>query len=160
MMKRWDITVTLAEKHGFRVFAEIGVKAGKHVAEILSRVPESNVVAVDPWAVWSLPNPDRDEAIFDEVVAKYPGRVTKMKMIGLEAAPLYPDRFFDYVFIDDSHVYGDTKANILAWLPKVRSGGIIAGHDFNHLFPGVDRAVGEIFKHVTTASDHVWYVQC
>jgi hypothetical protein len=38
------------------------------------------------------------------------------------------------------------KADILAYLPKIKKGGIIAGHDYNNEdWDGVVRAVDEIF---------------
>ena len=159
VLKRWDVTVGLAKRFGLQRFAEIGVKEGKHVAEILFRVPQSTVVAVDPWATWSLPTPNITEAKFDRVVERFPGRVTKLKMIGVDAASLYPDHSFDLVFIDDDHKYETTKTNIQAWLPKVCKGGIIAGHDYQHGFPGVDLAVDELLLGVRTEMDSVWWRQ-
>jgi len=36
------------------------------------------------------------------------------------------------------------RDDIAAWLPKVRSGGLICGHDYGTGFPGVERAVQEM----------------
>jgi hypothetical protein len=50
------------------------------------------------------------------------------------------------VWVDAEHDYENCKADILAWLPKVKRGGIIAGHDWDDIdFPGVSKAVKEIF---------------
>ncbi len=49
------------------------------------------------------------------------------------------------VFIDGDHEYEPCLADIKAWLPKVRGGGILAGHDFSDAFPGVPKAVREVF---------------
>ena len=35
----------------------------------------------------------------------------------------------DLVYIDASHIYKDIKADILAWWPKIKKGGIMCGHD-------------------------------
>lgn len=59
------------------------------------------------------------------------------------AARLFDDGACDFVFVDADHEYESVKKDILAWLPKVRPGGLLAGHDMN--FPGVNRAVKEIF---------------
>ena len=50
-----------------------------------------------------------------------------------------------FVFVDADHSYGSVRADIAAWLPLVRPGGIISGHDLNVEFPGVRQAVEEAF---------------
>lgn len=62
----------------------------------------------------------------------------------------------DLLFIDGDHEYSGAAGDILAWLPTVVWGGIIAIHDYDkakndptdwgrgHPFPGVDKAVREL----------------
>lgn len=47
-----------------------------------------------------------------------------------EAADLYEDKSLDFVFIDATHAYEYVKKDIVKWKSKVKSGGILAGHDF------------------------------
>ena len=61
----------------------------------------------------------------------------------LNAAKNYEDGTLDFVFIDGSHEYEDVKADINAYLPKVKDGGILAGHDYNDYWIGVTNAVNE-----------------
>ena len=70
--------------------------------------------------------------------------INPIRMTSIEASKLYEDNSLDFVFIDASHEYEDVKEDILAWLPKVKVGGILAGHDYDN-FEGVNRAVDEIF---------------
>lgn len=49
----------------------------------------------------------------------------------------------DFVFIDGGHSEPQVRKDINAWLPKVNSGGIIAGHDYN--CPSVKKVVEEMF---------------
>jgi SAM-dependent methyltransferase len=70
--------------------------------------------------------------------------INPIRMTSIDASKLYEDNSLDFVFIDASHEYEDVKADILAWLPKVKIGGILAGHDYDN-FEGVNRAVDEIF---------------
>ena len=49
----------------------------------------------------------------------------------VEAACRFPDNHFDFVFIDASHKTEETKADILLWYEKVKTGGVLAGHDYN-----------------------------
>jgi hypothetical protein len=162
-LKRWDVLAELAQRNGFKHFAEIGVKDGKNTGMLLRLVAGSHVIAVDPWATWSLPYPIQSERKLDVIAAAFPGRVTKMKMTGVEAAPSIEDGTLDLVFIDDDHEYETTRANIEAWLPKVRAGGIIAGHDIRNGFPGVDSAVLDVLGatgEIHIEADSVWWVAC
>jgi predicted O-methyltransferase YrrM len=62
-------------------------------------------------------------------------------------AARYANGTLDAVFIDADHAYESVSKDIDAWRPKLKAGGILAGHDFNPDFPGVVRAVTERFKH-------------
>lgn len=63
-----------------------------------------------------------------------------------EIAARYADKSLDFVFLDADHHYESIRKDIDAWLPKVKRGGIIAGHDFSPEFEGVIRAVIETFQ--------------
>jgi hypothetical protein len=84
-----------------------------------------------------------------------------------EDASSFPDGSLDLVFIDGDHSYDACKADILAWGPKLKAGGILSGHDYqlpywpvgatrqNEGFPGVVRAVDELAPN-RTLQDTVW----
>ena len=65
----------------------------------------------------------------------------------ISASQQFADNSLDFVFIDGSHLYEAVLADINAWLPKVKTGGIIAGHDIDgpEQFNGVRKAVEEVF---------------
>jgi len=105
---------------------------------------------------------DRDHeqyyAQFSEVAEKYfPGRIHIRRMTTLNAARMVVDGSLDFVFIDADHTEAGCGADIDAWYPKIRRGGLISGHDYN--WPSVRRAVEarfgseiEVFE-----SDNVWW---
>jgi hypothetical protein len=66
-----------------------------------------------------------------------------------EGAQLYADQSLDWVYIDADHHYEPVCRDIDAWLPKVKPGGVIAGHDYSN-YPGfgVIQAVNERFDNV------------
>lgn len=87
----------------------------------------------------------------------------------------FEDMTFDAVYIDARHDYNYVKQDIELWLPKLKSGGIICGHDYitekflsftgfdwhgkKMGYGGVKKAVDEKFKNVKVFKDSSWLVQ-
>jgi predicted O-methyltransferase YrrM len=54
----------------------------------------------------------------------------------------------DYLYIDAAHDYASVRADLAAWVPHVRPGGLILGDDYgSRLFPGVKQAWDEFARH-------------
>jgi predicted O-methyltransferase YrrM len=85
--------------------------------------------------------------IFAENVRRYGGEdvIRPLRRTSLEAASLFPDASLDLVFLDGDHSYSQVRQDIQAWLPKVRPGGVLCGHDcdarFARLAPGLQAEV-------------------
>lgn len=58
------------------------------------------------------------------------------------AAHCFDDASLDFVFLDASHDRASVVADIKAWLPKVKTGGILAGHDYG--YAGVAAGVADV----------------
>jgi hypothetical protein len=70
--------------------------------------------------------------------------ITAKRGDSVKTSQTYEDDSLDFVFIDGDHRYEFVKADIEAWVPKVKSGGIIAGHDYGWC-SDVRKAVHEFF---------------
>ncbi len=92
------------------------------------------VTAVDPWP---------DENTFLAFCFKKPTNVVVCRKRSLDAALDFADGSLDLVYIDAEHDYDSVVSDISAWLPKIRKGGWIAGHDYHPDF-GVMKAVNDI----------------
>lgn len=65
----------------------------------------------------------------------------------VEWAENFADDSVDFVFIDADHSEAGMRADLAAWAPKIKPGGILAGHDYSAAdWPGVVRAVDEFVK--------------
>lgn len=78
-----------------------------------------------------------------EIAAK---RIEVHRTLSHQAAPLFPDEHFDWIYVDASHFYDDVKVDLGAFWPKLKRGGFIAGDDYDRRGiweHGVTRAVDE-----------------
>jgi len=83
-----------------------------------------------------------------------------VRLNSLEAAKIFPEGYFDLVFIDAEHGYEYMVEYIKTWLPLVKKGGLLTGHDYKQpRFPGVEKAVTEFFGKVEEANGFVWIKQ-
>jgi predicted O-methyltransferase YrrM len=112
------------------------------------------VIGVDPM----LPDYDPIDATskfnFNEVLDMFKDRTKEYNNISLvqktsdDAVNDFKDGSFDFVYIDGIHTYDGVKSDIINYLPKVKKGGVIGGHDYTnqleHLV-GVYEAVNEMF---------------
>lgn len=138
--------------------AEIGVLRGEMSAYLLSR-QDLRLYMVDSWrAVEMFAATDQAHhmnlAIKNTEFAK--DRRFFLPYESTYAAKLV-DRELDFVFIDADHSYEGVKKDIEAWLPKLKEGGLIGGHDFDQ--EGVERAVGERFAVVEAGLNKTWFAR-
>lgn len=143
--------------------AEVGVWKGAFSDAILEAMPNLKLIMVDRWCVTPVGDSYFDGSIkisrmgknaFEEAcqitvnkVAKYPGRYEIIRNDSALAARRFADEYFDFVFIDADHSYPGVTRDIEAWFPKVKIGGWLCGHDYDHPEQGeVKRAVHEFFE--------------
>ena len=56
--------------------------------------------------------------------------ITAMVSDSTEAAGFFHNKSLHFVFVDDDHGWKKVESNIIAWYPKVKDGGVLAGHDY------------------------------
>jgi len=117
--------------------AEIGVATGKFSAQILEIVHPSLLLLADRWHFIEKERAKpgkRDELVqtverFAEQVAR--GVVRIICAFSGDAAEWIQKESLDWIYIDADHKSASVRLDLDAWFPKVVSGGIIAGHDYN-----------------------------
>lgn len=114
---------------------------------------EEHVYANDPFIL--------EDKLYDEFLKNIePVKhiINPIRLSSIEASKLYADDSLDFVFIDASHIYEDVKDDIIHWLPKVKKGGIIAGHDIDA--KSVKSAVVEMIPNYQSLPFYdVWYFE-
>jgi hypothetical protein len=115
---------------------EVGVQNGYFSVELLKNW-KGDLKCVDLWL-----EPEQEKT--SEINL---GRDRMIKGDSVKSAELFEDESLDFVFIDAGHRYEEVKADIEAWFPKVRKGGIVSGHDYvKYSDFGVIEAVDEFAK--------------
>lgn len=71
--------------------------------------------------------------------------INPIRKTSVAAAVTYENESLDFVFIDAAHDYESVKEDIFHWLPKVKKGGVLSGHDYSWS-PEVRKAVHEYFS--------------
>ena len=148
-------------------FVEVGSWKGKSAAYMAVEIANSNkdieFYCVDTWE-GSVEHEGMQELpklydIFLSNMKPLEKHYFPLKISSLDAVKKFKDESLDFVFIDASHEYDDVKKDIEAWLPKIKSGGILAGHDYysegTDWFPGVKQAVNEILDEFD-CSENCW----
>jgi SAM-dependent methyltransferase len=145
------------------VFVEIGCWKGRSAAfmgvEILNSGKRIKFFTVDHFegSVNHGGDPDVVAGTLEQTaranLAPFAGIVNVIAKRSTEAAADFTDGSIDFLFIDGQHDYENVKADLLAWLPKVkRPGGIIGGDDAN--WPGVKEAAREVLGQIEIVEPH------
>jgi Methyltransferase domain len=141
-------------------FVEVGTFCGKSAAFLAVEIANSGKrIAFDTCDAWHpVTVEDAGGAMFEtqqrllrehgslmaiaaHFLAPVPGIVALWSADSLSFANRYEDESLDLVYLDDDHTYAHVLQELRAWWPKVRPGGIFAGHDMQ--FADVRRAVSQ-----------------
>ncbi len=143
---RENLKAVAGEIYSRDIMVEVGSFLGRSAmvwAEYFNKV-----ICIDPWEGNCGEESKRYERTLEtflENTARF-NNVFPLIAKSEEAVDFFQDEFFDFCYLDALHDYDHVKQDITLWLPKVKRGGVIGGHDYNSRdFPGLIQAVKEIF---------------
>jgi hypothetical protein len=150
--------------------AEIGVWQGRSLAALASFLGEKKIkiYAIDTFVgTPGLPTEQILQStginlkdVFEDNMRKagLTDSLTVLQSTSLNASCQFTPKSLDAVFIDAAHDYDSVRRDIMTWLPAIKPGGIIAGHDYDGQYPGLMQAVNERFQNVETIG-RCWFVK-
>jgi predicted O-methyltransferase YrrM len=134
----------LIKQMGYKKICEVGVNRGDFLLVLAITIPD-HLVGVDVWDKY-------DKEAYKNIppyYKRYPHSLNKIWRekaqawaeksdlnidiivdFSVEAAKQFEDGYFDFVYIDADHSYKGVTEDLEAWYPKVRKGGMMAGHDY------------------------------
>ncbi len=140
-MTRWSVIAVLIDFFcpNKCIGVEIGVDKGVTSDGLTGNCSKIGMLySIDPWI-------NRDGRYSDvAALLKDRSNCTLLRMSSTEAAKVIHDDL-DFVFIDGDHEYEAVLNDLNLWFPKIKSGGLLAGHDWTHRRPGVPKACTEFF---------------
>lgn len=127
---------------GFKRGAEIGVADGRYSRILMETIPGLALIGVDPYRAYDGYTDFRRESTFVNQLLQAREKLKSSEGYALlvtsseQAAKWVADNSLDFVFIDANHQYEFVKQDLALWVPKVRLGGIVSGHDYYHFRSG------------------------
>lgn len=135
----------LIEKNNFKTMAEVGVRDGRTTFYLLDHIADLTIYAIDM---------SIKEFYNKEVADRYKNRLIPIEAMSEVAADRIADNSLDLVFIDANHSYEYVKKDIIKYTPKLKTNGLLTGHDID--YPGVNKAVNEMIKNFDVGPNYVW----
>jgi len=119
-------------------FVEVGAYKGRSTCYLAERIRETGLPVrldvVDTFAgdadvgrgdLWPAFAANLDRAgLLSEITAH--------RCCSVKAAAAFHDQSLDFIYIDALHTFDAVSRDLAAWWPKLRPGGLIAGHDYTH----------------------------
>ena len=121
---------------GFTIGAEIGVAEGIHALNMCKNIPDlQNLLCVDLWDVYYRDKTKlKDKSMQDDALRLAHEKlddynVEFVRSPSMDAVRFVEDNSLDFVYIDGDHSFDFVMQDLIEWSKKVKSGGIVSGHD-------------------------------
>lgn len=133
---KWRDIGALVNDLDFKVGLELGVYKGALTQTIASRAPNMKLYGVDAWTGYDgyidYPSDHLETVAYTQAkerASRYPN-VELVKGWSKDVAPNFADGSLDFIYIDANHTYPCIKEDLSLWVSKVKTGGIVMGHDY------------------------------
>jgi len=134
LASRYQIHNLLSQTNVKKI-CEVGVDHGWNLTNLCKCKPDL-AVAIDIWSensYYEFYNEEFHERNYREIIRRCLEEnrcILPIRLDSLKAVQIFPDFYFDFIYIDAAHDYESIKNNLQAYWPKLASGRFIAGHDY------------------------------
>lgn len=143
------------------IAVEIGVDKGYNLKNMVMNLRNfKKFYGVDPWNYnltrkWGEQHRNMALGILQNDILN--GKVELIQKTSEEAVADFEDESIDFIWIDGNHDYEPVLLDITLWLPKLKKGAFMGGHDYKDSEPGVQKAVEKVFgKDYTFLEPDCW----
>ena len=139
---REDI-VKLARRGGEGL--ELGVRRGIFSKQLLRTRQLGHLYSIDAWS--GDRHDAKEYASTLRKLREYRGNSTVVRMFFDEAVKLFDDETFDFIYVDGyAHTGANRGRDYWKWWPKLKKGGLFAGHDYGGKYSLVTKYVDEFYE--------------
>jgi hypothetical protein len=129
----------LLKEHNLNgVGIEIGVQRGDFARILLDTTELKEIILLDSWQHFEN---YQDLANHSQKMQDYLYNLVKKRFVGEPRIRIikgdcriavigFEDESFDFIYHDANHTYEFVSEQLKAWFPKLKKGGIMAGHDY------------------------------
>ena len=112
------------------IVAEIGVDKGDFTKIIIDTCSPKKIHLIDSWSSTRYPE-EKYKFVRNRFNVEISKNIVELNR-GFSTSILenFPDNYFDWVYLDTDHGFEVTYSELLILHKKVKSGGIISGHDY------------------------------
>lgn len=124
--------------------AEVGVFKARNAENILQNLNIKKLYLIDSYVAYpeyldsTLPALKEAVKIAAKRLAPYEDKIVWIREFSDKAVKKIPDNL-DFVYIDANHSYDFAKHDIKDYWPKIRTGGVLSGHDYYNILPPAPR---------------------
>lgn len=133
----------LIDQRGYKSAVEVGVNIGQFSYYLLKHSKLEILVGVDPFAGRFKSAMKGAVTLLEPYIASKRYRLMRKHSWDAAQELAKDGRWYDFIYVDAGHDLTSIRSDIESWLPLVRPGGIIAGHDYVEDHPFVVQAVDE-----------------
>ncbi len=122
---------------------ELGVARGLFSDALLAGQPGFTLVSIDSWADPDRSHNDEEFAQACALLGRWGARSEVLRKTFEEALADFPDGHFDLIYVDGyAHTGQQGGLTLRQWWPKLKIGGVFAGHDYDPVkWPSTVKAV-------------------
>lgn len=114
---------------------EVGTQVGYYAETLCKANPQLHLTCVDPYTAYSGYREHKSQRRLNEFYEEaqrrlHPYHVDFLRYTSTAASVNFKNNSLDFVYIDGNHALMWVVQDLQHWVPKVRKGGIVAGHDY------------------------------
>lgn len=119
---------------GYKTGVEIGVNNGRFAQFMCENIPDLRYWGIDPYCRYDDFMLART-ATMKHCLQKASGKLVPFNATIIEdfsalAYQKFKNSSVDFVYVDGNHTFNYVFMDILLWLPKIKVGGVMSGHDY------------------------------